>query len=608
MPQTLSPFILHCVRPYKGAAFVFVLMAIAAGFWGPVNAFLLKQIVDAAKHAPLKDSSLIVWPSVLIVVNFIVLDNFTWRGIGLLNRWYQPLIKNNILSDTFAYLTHAPFRFFQNKLSGRLSNQVTLLADQIESILEVHVPHFLRGAFLFMAALLGLLSVDVRFFVVMTIWFVVFFVLSLLMSQKLVHFSDKHAARESQTAGQLVDGLSNIHNVRLFANSQYEVKRLSRYLGKAKRAYRQVRGYAFWLYALQGGLIALMLAGMLFYLITLYQQGQVSIGDFVLVMGLSVDVGHMLWFTMGQVDAFNLAKGKCKQSLKALYVPCEMKDKAGATPIDITKGVIAVQNVSFAYQGVDTVFDGLNVVIPSRQKVGLVGFSGAGKSTFVHLLLRFFDVCSGSILIDSQDIAQATKDSLRNQVSLIPQDTTLFHRTIMDNIRYSCVDSSDASVIAAAKKANAHDFIMSLPQGYQSFVGERGVKLSGGQRQRIAIARAMLRQAPILILDEATSSLDSITEHHIQESLQTLMQKQTTLVIAHRLSTLQAMDRILVFDQGKIIEDGPHDALLQQGGHYAKMWQMQAGGFMPTHQKLVSPRAPQCLQVCGASFKVEAIA
>ena len=583
MPQTLFPFILHYVRPYKGAAFVFVLMAIAAGFWGPVNAFLLKQIVDAAKHAPLKDISLIVWPSVLIVVNFIVLDNFTWRGIGLLNRWYQPLIKNNILSDTFAYLTHAPFRFFQNKLSGRLSNQVTLLADQIESILEVHVPHFLRGAFLFMAALLGLLSVDVRFFVVMTIWFVVFFVLSLVMSQKLVHFSDKHAACESQTAGQLVDGLSNIHNVRLFANSQYEVKRLSRYLGKAKRAYRQVRGYAFWLYALQGGLIALMLAGMLFYLITLYQQGQVSIGDFVLVMGLSVDVGHMLWFTMGQVDAFNLAKGKCKQSLKALYVPCEMKDKAGATPIDITKGVIAVQNVSFAYQGVDTVFDGLNVVIPSRQKVGLVGFSGAGKSTFVHLLLRFFDVCSGSILIDSQDIAQATKDSLRNQVSLIPQDTTLFHRTIMDNIRYSCVDSSDASVIAAAKKANAHDFIMSLPQGYQSFVGERGVKLSGGQRQRIAIARAMLRQAPILILDEATSSLDSITEHHIQESLQTLMQKQTTLVIAHRLSTLQAMDRILVFDQGKIVDDGSHDALLQQGGHYAKMWQMQVGGFMPMH-------------------------
>ena len=585
--QTLFPFILHYVRPYKGAAFVFVLMAIAAGFWGPVNAFLLKQIVDAAKHAPLKDSSLIVWPSVLIVVNFIVLDNFTWRGIGLLNRWYQPLIKNNILSDTFAYLTHAPFRFFQNKLSGRLSNQVTLLADQIESILEVHVPHFLRGAFLFMAALLGLLSVDVRFFVVMTIWFVVFFVLSLVMSQKLVHFSDKHAARESQTAGQLVDGLSNIHNVRLFANSQYEVKRLSRYLDKAKMAYRQVRGYAFWLYALQGGLIAVMLAGMLFYLITLYQQGQVSIGDFVLVMGLSVDVGHMLWFTMGQVDAFNLAKGKCKQSLKALYVPCEMKDKAGATPIDITKGVIAVQNVSFAYQGVDTVFDDLNVVIPSRQKVGLVGFSGAGKSTFVHLLLRFFDVCSGSILIDNQDIAQATKDSLRNQVSLIPQDTTLFHRTIMDNIRYSCVDASDALVIAAAKKANAHAFIMGLPQGYQSFVGERGVKLSGGQRQRIAIARAMLRQAPILILDEATSSLDSITEHHIQESLQTLMQKQTTLVIAHRLSTLQAMDRILVFDQGKIIEDGPHDALLQQGGHYAKMWQMQAGGFMPMHQKLV---------------------
>jgi ATP-binding cassette subfamily B protein len=223
----------------------------------------------------------------------------------------------------------------------------------------------------------------------------------------------------------------------------------------------------------------------------------------------------------------------------------------------------------------------MNVTIQSGSKTGLVGFSGSGKSTFVNLILRFFDVSSGKILIDWQDIKQVTQDSLRQSIALIPQDTSLFHRSLMENIRYGRLEATDEEVFEVSKQAHCDEFIRQLPEGYQTLVGERGIKLSGGQRQRIAIARAMLKKAPILILDEATSALDSVTEKYIQESLHELMTGCTTIVIAHRLSTLAEMDRILVFSKGSIVEEGTHQQLLALNGHYAKMWKMQAGGFLP---------------------------
>jgi ATP-binding cassette subfamily B protein len=271
-------------------------------------------------------------------------------------------------------------------------------------------------------------------------------------------------------------------------------------------------------------------------------------------------------------------------SLSLLRVPHGITDRAGAAPLRVSEGAIAFENVFFAYNPGQNLFRDKNILIPAGQKVGLVGFSGSGKSTFVNLILRLYDLESGAIRIDGQDIASVTQDSLREQIALIPQDPVLFHRSLRDNIAYARPDASDEDIIAASLQAHCHEFISAAKEGYNAIVGERGVKLSGGQRQRIAIARAILKNARILIFDEATSSLDSFTESAIQHSMQDMMRGRTTIVIAHRLSTLTSMDRLLVFKDGSIVEDGTHAGLLAANGHYARLWNMQVGGFLPDQQ------------------------
>jgi len=288
--------------------------------------------------------------------------------------------------------------------------------------------------------------------------------------------------------------------------------------------------------------------------------------------------------------------GNITDGVGVIIRPHEVTDVAGARALAVTAGEIRFEHVDFTYPGGAEVFRDLTLTIHPGTRVGLVGFSGSGKSTFVNLILRLYDIQGGRIMIDGQDIREVTQDSLRSAIAMITQEPILFHRSLLENVRYGRLEATDDEVQDAARRAYAHDFITSLPDGYDSLVGERGVRLSGGQRQRIAIARAILKDAPIFFLDEATSSLDSVTERQIQDAVEDLMRSRTAIVIAHRLSTIAHLDRIVVFHDGVVVEDGTHQQLLARGGHYARLWGMQAGGFLPQHDDREAAEAGEEVQ------------
>jgi ATP-binding cassette subfamily B protein len=580
LPNTLHKYTWHFLKPFKIVAIIFIGVALLAGCWGPFNSILIKQIINVLSSAEVKDISSLGWLCLLLVLNFVVFDNITWRLIGYFSYKYQPIIKNKIIRETFEVVLGSSHQFFQDNLSGYIAKQISTLADNIERIIDPISVNFVRGSSLLIIALISCYYVDPKFFYVMALWFLAFSFVSIYLSKRLIDLSDIHASTESVISGQLVDSIANSSNIRIFAKKSYEVARLDGFLLASKEAFRKKESFFIILNIVQGALISIMLGFMAYLLISLYRKGLVTAGDFALILGLSMEVGHMMWFTMSQVDEFNQAVGKCKQALSSLIVPQVVKDKVNAHELVVAKGEIRFNKVKFHYKGSFPLFQDKSLIIKGGQKVGLVGYSGGGKTTFVNLILRLYDVTDGSIFIDDQDIRDCTQDSLRANIAMIPQDPSLFHRSLRENIRYGKIDATDEEVIIASQKAHAHEFIVKLAEGYDSLVGERGVKLSGGQRQRIAIARAILKNAPILILDEATSQLDSVTERLIQDALTELMQGKTTIIIAHRLSTLLNMDRILVFDKGEVVEDGTHAELLAKDGMYAKLWNSQVGGFL----------------------------
>ena len=381
-----------------------------------------------------------------------------------------------------------------------------------------------------------------------------------------------------------MDSLSNHANVRLFARYRHEVEHLSHFQADEKKKH----WYSLWVIEkMKFALSIVSFFGVNIaingYMLYEWQQGNLTTGEVVFIFNTTSNITTMAWFAGLELPNLFKEMGVARQALAVIEETHEITDPVNAPKIEISQGEIVFQNVTFGYKEQPPLFLNKNLIIKAQQKVGLVGFSGSGKSTFIHLILRNYDLEKGKIFIDQQDIAQIDQASLRSQIAMIPQEPILFHRTLMENLRYGQLDASDEEVILAAKKAQCHQFIEKLPDGYQTYVGERGAKLSGGQRQRIAIARAILKQAPIFILDEATSALDSITEKEIQEGLELKALKQTVIVIAHRLSTLASMDRILVFDQGRIIEDGSHLELLKQEGHYSRLWNMQIQGRIPEH-------------------------
>ena len=580
LPKKLVPFIWYFLREYRFAFYIHCILGFASGLFWPLHSLLVKNLINLLPTVNNTNLSALILPSTLLVLNFIVCDQFTWRGIGYIRATVIPLMIGRIIRESMDYVLGKSHEFFQDSMSGKVANQIQNLANGIKSIIGDTTPDFLRCSITIIASLVVSYSVNPIFCLILTIWCVLFVGISIVMYKNSILLSGKKASEEAIVMGELVDSMSNQSNIRVFARKSYEILRMRPILQKYEKAYRNMHFDYFIISCIQGGLIGIMMGCSYFFLAHLYGKRLVTIGDFTLILGVSMEAGYHAWYMMYKMQECAQEIGKCNQSLKSLMVPLEIKDKVDAVKLECSNGAITFKQVSFNYKASKPLFKNVVLEIKPKQKVGLVGYSGGGKSTFVNLILRLYDVNSGAILIDGQDITDVTQDSLRANIAMIPQDTSLFNRSLMENIRYGRIDATDEEVIEAAKKAHAHDFITKLHEGYDSLVGERGVKLSGGQRQRIAIARAMLKNAPILILDEATSQLDSVTEHLIQSSLLDLLQNKTTIVIAHRLSTLLSMDRIMFFDKGEIIEDGTHEELIENNGLYKKLWDTQVGGFL----------------------------
>lgn len=391
----------------------------------------------------------------------------------------------------------------------------------------------------------------------------------------------REASMDSRSIAQYADTVSNTLTIKLFGSKEREFQSFQ----KTTSLWEDIRRKA-WLMrnysiAIQGVLFIILEVGIMFFTVYLWSKGQVSVGTIMLIQIYIFGTFDAVWGFGRALMDIEKSLSDAKEMVDIFEKKPSVQDPKRPEKCRITKGDIELKNVSFFYEkGNRKIFENFSLHIYPGEKVGLVGHSGAGKTTITKMLLRFLDVTSGSVLIDGQNIRRIRQDDLRRSISYVPQEPLLFHRTIRENISYGKSDATDEEVIAVAKKAHAHEFIEKLAQGYDTLVGERGVKLSGGERQRVAIARAMLKNAPILVLDEATSSLDSLSEKHIQLALDELMKGRTTIVIAHRLSTIQKMDRILVVENGRVSEEGSHKDLVDQGGVYATFWKQQAGGFI----------------------------
>jgi len=416
---------------------------------------------------------------------------------------------------------------------------------------------------------------------IMIMWVVAFVVLNYVFSMFKLPYDVRRAELDSETTGVLSDIVTNHSAITLFATSEKENNTF------AEVTFR--RAHAMWvswtLGSIFDGLQTLIMLGVTFavfyFAIQYWAQGLISIGTFALIQIYLIRLSEKMWDLGRVIRQVYEAIADSREMVEIMHLAYDITDDATAKPLTVTNAVVEYAGVDFNFNETRKILSNVSLTIPSAQKVALVGPSGAGKTTFIRLLLRLYDVTGGSITIDGQDLRKVTLDSLRRSVSLVPQDPVLFHRSLLENIRYGRPEATDDEVIAASKLAHCHEFIDSLPEKYETHVGERGVKLSGGERQRVAIARAILKNAPILILDEATSSLDSHSEALIQDALDILMKGKTVIAIAHRLSTIRMMDRIIVVDEGVIKEDGTHDQLLKtEGSLYKNLWELQAGGFI----------------------------
>lgn len=581
IPLDTNPFgfFLFISKAHWKVAFMSICAVIAAGVCSAFTAYTFKIIVNAAIALPqIGAYESLLWGSGLYLGTLLAAKAF-WRLSGFTGAIWATGSRATARHALTAYVTLHSRTYFSNRFAGSIANKIGHAAsgvvDMVELLLWEFLDLFIAVIASFIIAFIASPSIAFIFFG----WVVAVAVLNTYFAYKRKPLSARAQQLETGLTGATVDLLSNITSMQEYARRPFEIGRLKDAIDDRRKAGLRNWWYGERVLVLNNILQTFFGAVMLFTAVRLAMAGSISPGDVVLVITIIFRIEGLLQTLGSNLNKVSNVWGEVEESLNEIVEPHEIPDKEDATDLVVREGKIDVNNISFAYEETQ-VFQHLSVHVAAGERVGLVGRSGSGKSTLMRLLLHHHDIQAGSITIDGMDIAGVKQESLRRAISIVPQEPLLFHRNVLENIGYGKPRATQKQITEAAKLAQAHAFIQNLPAGYGSIVGERGIKLSGGERQRIVIARAILKNAPILLLDEATSALDSESEVAIQDALRTLMHGKTVIAIAHRLSTLREMDRILVMDSGKIVEDGKHDELLRKGGTYAGLWAHQAGGFL----------------------------
>lgn len=579
IPSTPLAFAWFLTRDLKGwATGATLAVMIGQGLIG-INIVLLRSLVDTLTQSTANGDFRSAWVLGIVYPLVFLCMSIAWRVSGFCGMQWVTRAEATTYRILFSYVTDHSAAYFVQRFAGALTQKITNAAKGIERLIMDLLWHFLSLGAKFLASVVIALIADWRLALCVGIWVPVFLGINAYLVRRKRSLGRAAAATSSVLRGRMVDTAANILTVQQTGRHEDERRHLGPFIRENQTARLCSWRYSEWVLVANGVLQALFMGFMLWGTLFLLQKGQMSVGDVVMVVSLILSLQESLFFISQKMNDFMESYSLVEEGLEDILVPHEIVDLPGAQDLCIHEGGVVFRDVHFSY-GRKNVLHGLTLGIPGGQSVGLVGISGAGKTTIVSLILRLYEVQAGEILIDDQNIRNVTRTSLRRNIAIVPQDLSLFHRTIRENIRYVRPDATDAEVEQAAQLAQAARFIEECPQGYGTYVGERGVKLSAGQRQRIAIARALLQKASILILDEATSALDSESESAIQQALQTLMRGRTVLAIAHRLSTLQNMDRIIVLEEGAIQDDGTHGELLEREGLYRRLWQTQIGGFI----------------------------
>lgn len=570
------------LRPQKWAFFFTIFAFLTASIISISIPLAYKKFFDIL--AINAEKSILVPKLVEIIFLVFVLHAVIWvlmrAAMFTLNN-LESRTMARIRQMSFDYMIRHSYAFFANNFTGSLIQRVGRFSRSFERLYDMLVFNVIPLTVNVVGAIIIVYFQEPIISYIILVWILVIFVFNFFFQRWKLQFDVIATTADSTTSAVLSDSISNQNTIMSFSGFHNESVNFRNVT--MDQSNKQIYAWNLGIMkdAVQAGLVVLIEFVIFYYAIEFWEKNLLSVGTFVLIQVYLLSLSQRLWDFGRIIRSIYESFADSKEMVEILMTPYGVKDSGNAIEMNVGKGEIEFQNVSFSFNENKTVIDNLNLKINQGEKIALIGPSGAGKSTVVKLLLRMYDVQSGSILIDGQNIANVFQDSLRKNISMVPQDPILFHRTLMENIRYGNPDATDEEVITASKLAHCDEFIKELPQKYETLVGERGIKLSGGERQRVAIARAILKNAPILVLDEATSSLDSNSESLIQDALDKLMHGKTSIVIAHRLSTIRKMDRIIVIDGGKIIEDGSHDELLQnKDSLYKRLWDLQAGGFL----------------------------